>query len=286
MPNPLKAVERCFAYMTLHLNRKSFTKKAALIQHLRSAAHSGTKASCPACLRHFESLYALAAHVESQSQKCYMRQSKMYNIFLDQLTLGMAEVGGSHSDFMQKYQLQEGFLENFGPQKTTYGHEQVYGSQCLDGYEPRDDQPRLTAGALAKQQQEIVSAGKQTTLQWQQQQRHHYQQSTDVDDGPVPLTAEALSRLNLQEQHWGSGVRGQASVDTQDRTSGNVLGQPSGPPAVQQQQTGGLWTQAVRPQEKQQQQDHGVWEKNLDSQGGSTKPVGGHDTRTARDYMW
>ncbi|KAK7749953.1 hypothetical protein SLS53_000535 [Cytospora paraplurivora] len=270
--------------------KKSFTKQAALIQHLRSAAHNGTKASCPACLRHFESLYALAAHVESQSQKCYMRQSKVYNIFLHQLTLGMAEVGGSHGDFMQKYQLQKEFLEDFGPQKTTYGHQQVYGSGSLDAYAPRDDQPRLTAGALAKQQQEIVSAGKQTTLQWQQQQqREHHQQNIDDDDddGPMPLTAEALSRLNLQEQHWGGGGWGQASVDTQDRPSGEVLRQSSGPHVVQQQQqTGGGWDQPVRAQEKQQTRGHGLLGKNIEGQGGLAKPVGGYDTQTGRDYMW
>ncbi|ROW15517.1 hypothetical protein VPNG_02394 [Cytospora leucostoma] len=264
------------AHITSPIDRKSFTKKAALIQHLRSAAHYGAKVSCPACLRHFESLYALAAHVESQSQKCYMRQSKMYDIFLHQLTLGMAEVGGSHSDFMQKYQLQEGFLKQFGPQESTYGHEQVYGSQGLDGSVPRDRQPRLTAGALVKQQREMAVLDKQTTPRWQQQQQqeqqeqqeHHHQHNTDGDDGPVPLTAEALSRLNLQEQHWGSGGWGQASVDTQDRPSGEVLRQCTEPPV------------------KQQTQDHGVLGEDHEGQGGLAKPAGGYDTQTGRDYLW
>ncbi|KUI57917.1 Protein glass [Cytospora mali] len=181
--------------------------KNALVQHLRSAAHNGRNVSCPTCLKHFDFLYALAAHVESQSQKCHMRQSAAYGWFLNQLTWGAAELGGSNGDYMEKYQFQKEFLEDYGPQKTmrpTYGHEQVCGSQDIDGSATSGNYQQLTAGALAQQQQEIMRSDLQFTPYGDQPQQRGSGGRRGDGDVSVPLTAEALSRLNLQEQQRGA----------------------------------------------------------------------------------
>lgn len=237
----------------LNLYRKSFTKKATFVQHLRSAAHKGIKTSCPACLSHFDSLYALAAHVESQSERCHMRRSTAYGWFLNQLTWGTAEVSGTLGDNMPKYQFQKGFLNDYGPQKTTgstYGDEQVYGPQGFDSSVASDNHPQLTAGALDKQQREMMSSAMHSKPYTQRiQQKQQQKSSCDFDgggDNPVPLTAEALSRLNLPDRQNGNGTWFQSPGNTRSRSSGT-------PVVQQQQQTGDFWGKTLQPQEKQQQ---------------------------------
>ncbi|ROV91465.1 hypothetical protein VSDG_07136 [Cytospora chrysosperma] len=233
--------------------KKSFTKKATFVQHLRSAAHKGIKTSCPACLSHFDSLYALAAHVESQSERCHMRRSTAYGWFLNQLTWGTAEVSGTLGDNMPKYQFQKGFLNDYGPQKTTgstYGDEQVYGPQGFDSSVASDNHPQLTAGALDKQQREMMSSAMHSKPYTQRiQQKQQQKSSCDFDgggDNPVPLTAEALSRLNLQDRQNGNGTWFQSPGNTRSRSSDT-------PVVQQQQQTGDFWGKTLQPQEKQQQ---------------------------------
>lgn len=274
----------CPTYLTFRRYRKSFPTKPAFVQHLRSTAHNGTKTSCPACHGHFDSLFALAAHVESQSEKCHMRQSKAFGWFLDQLTWGTAEVG-SHGDSMQKYQLQKGFLDDFGPQKTTrptYGHEQVYGSQKLDRGAAPVNHPQLTAEALAKQQHELMKSAKPSKPYEQQQLQQQDNDEGWIGGDSVPLTAEALSRLNLQDQPRGADCWFQASGDTRGRPSDNVLERSSGPPVTQQQHTGGFWDQSSYPQENKQQ-DEGDW---YQPSGSSFPQQGGYGTQGGGDYMW
>lgn len=192
-----------------------------------------------------------------------MRQSKAFGWFLDQLTWGTTEVGGSHGSSMLEYQLQKGFQEDYGPQKTTrptYGHEQVYSSQKLDRSATSANQPQLTTGVLAKQHETIRSG--HASKPYEQQQLQEKQQLTSgggwVSGGSVPLTAGSLARLNLQNHPEGAGSWFQTSGDTRGHTSDNIWGQPSGPSGssvTQQRPTSNLWDQPSSPQENQQQDE-------------------------------
>lgn len=207
-----------------HLYRKSFPSKNAFVSHLRSA-HGGNDISCPTCGNHFGSLHALAAHVESQSRKCHMRESKAYGWFLNQLTWGTAEVAGRHGDYTLKYQLQKGFQEDFGPHKSTgptYGHQQVHGSQGTDGGAAPAKQQQLTAGALEKQQKLTAGALEQqrklTAARQEQQQKPTVARLAPQQQ----LTAGALEQQ--QRAIYGSGEQskptGQQKQQGSDASAG------------------------------------------------------------------
>lgn len=194
------------ANLGFHHRRKTFNNKSALIQHLRSGNHNRRKFTCPSCLDRFDSLFALAAHVESPSRKCKINQEfdekDMYRIFLDQLTLGMVEVGGLFSDCTQKFELQEEFKELYGPQKTsgpTFGHMQMRGSS---GDNPATTgRPELTEAALSRHQQQMGKDCARSTPSGRQHDR-----GRSASGPEVALTADALSRLQLQEKRaspWG-----------------------------------------------------------------------------------
>lgn len=199
------------------------------MQHLRSIAHEGTKEiTCPSCLKQFKSLHSLAAHVESESQKCRMRKSKTYGLFLDQLSWGTVEIDRSKHGYMLKYKFQDGFQKAYGRQKIqrqSYGLEQGHGTT------------ELTAGAFAKQQQE----------------QHQGSYGGGGGDS-VSMTAEALSLLDVQEEQAGMATWARASVDDpwHQQPPGNVFDQPSGPPMVQQQARR-FWHQPSQTQEEQKQ---------------------------------
>ncbi|ROW08775.1 hypothetical protein VMCG_02722 [Cytospora schulzeri] len=238
----------------------------------------------------FNALFSLAAHVESQSEKCHMRHSKAYGWFLNQLTWGTAEIGGTHGDNTLKYQLQKDFVDDYGPQKTTrptYGHEQVYGPQQNDRSTTSDKYTQLTAGALSKLQQEMVSSDMQRTPYTMQRQRQQSSGGDGVGDGEaVPLTTEALSLLDLQDQPTGPGTWFQHSGDTLEGPSGNVWDQSSETPVVQQQQqqqqAGDSWGESWQPQQKQEQDDWG-WHQ---ADGSSYSQKGDYATQKGGGYMW
>lgn len=183
------------ADLGLYCRRKTFNKKAALVQHLRSANHSGQKFTCPSCLDQFDTLYALASHVESPSRKCTINrefdEDDMYRIFLDQLTLGMIECGGLFDDYTQKFKFQDEFKDLYDPQKSsgpTFGHMQMHGFSRV-GHSGPPDRPGLTEATLVKHQEQLG------------------RDSGYGDTGrEMALTADALSRLQVGDKRgspWG-----------------------------------------------------------------------------------
>lgn len=252
-----------FANLGLHRRRKTFNNKAGLVQHLRSANHSGRKYRCPCCGDRFDALFSLAAHVESPGVKCKINsefaEQDMYRIFLDQLTLGMVEVGDIFDDYTQKFEFQEEFKELYGSQKTsgpTFGHMQMRGLSGGGNSAPTG-RPELTEAALGKHQQQVGKQGPHFAPTGRQYA------SGRVGSGPeMALTADALSALQLQEKRdspWGksSGMNRQQQQQQQHRPQQgpqqnqqqwqpqqqrpNVQGQPP----VPQQQKGGYVRQQL-----------------------------------------
>jgi hypothetical protein len=171
------------------------------VQHLRSATHNGKKLTCPSCLGRFDTLYALAAHVESTSRKCKINQEfddkDMYRIFLDQLTLGMIECGRIFDDSTQEFRFQDEFKDLYEPQRNpgpTFGHMQMHGSSPA-GNSAASGRPRLTDVALSQQQQQLGKSGAPFAAS-----------GCQFDNGPggsgpeIALTADALSKLHVQEE--------------------------------------------------------------------------------------
>ncbi|KAJ4308000.1 hypothetical protein N0V84_012361 [Fusarium piperis] len=89
---------------------KTFKNSRAIIGHLKSPAHSGTKYRCPYCLRSFNSLAAITQHAEDSSVRCRVRETDTYGAFVDQLTGGMADVSlERHDDGTVKYEVSKNF---------------------------------------------------------------------------------------------------------------------------------------------------------------------------------
>lgn len=97
----------------------------------------------------------------------------------------------------------------------------------------------------------MMSSGMHSKPYTQRMQQKQQQKSSGdfggCGDKSVPLTAEALSRLNLQDRQHGNGTWFQSSGDTRGHSSGTPVVQQ------QQQQTGDFWGKSLQPQEKQQQ---------------------------------
>ncbi|WAO94193.1 C2H2-type domain-containing protein [Fusarium falciforme] len=89
---------------------KTFKNSRAIIGHLKSPAHSGTKYRCPYCLRTFNSLAAITSHAEDSSVRCRMRETDTYGALIDQLTGGLADVSfRRHDDGTVKYEVSKNF---------------------------------------------------------------------------------------------------------------------------------------------------------------------------------
>lgn len=94
--------------------QKTFKSKGAIIGHLRSPAHSGTKYRCPYCLKYFSSLTAITQHAEDTGSRCRIRFSDNYNAYMDQLTAGLVDVAlNRHEDGTVKYSTTEKAQEAF-----------------------------------------------------------------------------------------------------------------------------------------------------------------------------
>lgn len=168
---------------------KTFDSTASLLQHLNSPAHAFEKSvSCPSCQAKFKSLFALAAHCESESKRCGFRNGDMYEIFLQQLTWDLIQVKGTQIDSTLKYDITDKAKEAYGIVKPsqpqpTFGHQQVYGSHPAA--------PRLTENALGQlDQQQKNTGGSQAT-------------KTNVTSG---LTAEAIAHFNAKEGKKAGGL--------------------------------------------------------------------------------
>lgn len=283
------------ANLGLHHHRKTFNSKAALIQHLRSGNHNRRKFTCPSCLDRFDSLFALAAHVESPSRKCKINrefdEKDMYRIFLDQLTLGMVEVGGLFNDCTPKFELQEEFKELYGPEKTsgpTFGHMQMRGSSGGGNPAPTG-RLELTEAALSRHQQQMGREGARFTPSGRQHD------SRRGGSGPeVALTADALSRLQLQEKrasHWGQRSvmnRQQQPPQQRPRNQSQQKQRPAaqGQPPVPQQQGVGYVGQQLgalgwdtwdgRPRFREQDKDCRVNPEPSESSWGPPRKGGGN----------
>ncbi|KAG8158804.1 hypothetical protein KVR01_011247 [Diaporthe batatas] len=225
--------------------QKAFNTMTALMQHLRSANHSGTKFSCPCCKDRFNFLYALAAHVESPSRKCSINsefdEQDMYRIFLDQLTLGMVECGGIFDDNTQEFKLDDKFKGLYEPQETrgpTFGHKQVHGFESAAG--PADTvRSDLTEAALGKYLQQLGKegggprgSGPAVALTAEALARLQAQEKRASPE--VALTAEALARLQAQEKR--ASPWGQTSSAARDRRDNTQQREAQAPPPQQQQQ--------------------------------------------------
>lgn len=172
----------------------------------------------------------------------------MYRIFLDQLTLGMIEVGDLFDDYTQKFEFQEEFKELYGPQKIsgpTFGHMQMRDFSGGGNSAPTG-RPGLTEAALSKHQQQIGKQGPRFTPPGRQHD------SGRGDSGPeMALTADALSRLQLQEKRaspWSqrSGANRQQQQQQQPQQNPQQQQRPDikGEPTVPQPQKGGyVWQQ-------------------------------------------
>lgn len=67
-------------------------------QHLTSGFHQGTDHRCLKCLRHFKTPVALIAHMESNSERCRVKETDTFGQMLSVVSGGFLGVGGRHSD--------------------------------------------------------------------------------------------------------------------------------------------------------------------------------------------
>lgn len=162
----------------------------------------------------------------------------MYRIFLDQLTLGMIEVGDVFNDDTQKFEFQEEFKELYGPQKTsgpTFGHMQMRGLSGGGNSAPTG-RPELTEAALSKHQQQVGERGPQFAPSGRQ-----HDSGCGSRGQETALTADALSRLQLEEKHvspWGERSSMNRQQRQQQQKQWKQRPEVQGQPPVRQQQRG------------------------------------------------
>lgn len=84
-----------------------FAKAEDFHAHLSGPAHVGGNATCPSCLKHFATNYALLCHMEAPSRKCNIRHSVNYNQVLREVTAGLVGTGGHFGDGAVKYIMPE-----------------------------------------------------------------------------------------------------------------------------------------------------------------------------------
>lgn len=172
---------------------KTFDSPANLLQHLNSPAHAFEKSvSCPCCYNKFKSLFALAAHCESESKRCGFRYGDMYEIFLQQLTWDLIQVKGEHKeDGTLKYDITDKAKEDYGivelsePQPTS-GHQQVYGFQPAAA--------RLMESVVGQLHQQNKKIGGSLV--------------TKTTATSSSLTAEALAQLDARQRKKADGLSG------------------------------------------------------------------------------
>ena len=83
---------------SLTLHREAFNQLDHLRLHLASGFHQGTDHRCLKCLKIFKSPAALTAHMESNSERCKIRDSNAYGHVLHVVSGGFLRVTGRHAD--------------------------------------------------------------------------------------------------------------------------------------------------------------------------------------------
>ncbi|KAK2677068.1 hypothetical protein RAB80_005808 [Fusarium oxysporum f. sp. vasinfectum] len=94
---------------------KAFKTAKGFIAHLTSEAHSASKYRCPYCLNTFGSLASITQHVESNSNKCKIRDTEQYNSYMDQLLASMVNVKDRHADGTVRYETSKTFGKGPSP---------------------------------------------------------------------------------------------------------------------------------------------------------------------------
>lgn len=122
-------------------NRKNFGSAATLISHLKAGSHNITKLQCPGCLRWFKDASSLTAHSESETNRCQIRYSENYRVYLDQLTGGMADVVGKNEDNTIRYEVSTEAIIKFGPQQAKKATEDLMAKQEAERQELRVRNP-------------------------------------------------------------------------------------------------------------------------------------------------
>lgn len=80
------------------IHREAFNELEHLKLHLASGFHQGTTHRCLKCLKVFKSPAALTAHMESNSERCKIRNSNAYGHVLHVVSGGFLKVTGRHAD--------------------------------------------------------------------------------------------------------------------------------------------------------------------------------------------
>src|SRR3569833_1146507 len=71
---------------SIPVNSKGYGSPDALIGHLRSRAHRGSKNQCPTCMRFFSTATGLTSHAENSPARSRIRDTDTYRQYIDQLT--------------------------------------------------------------------------------------------------------------------------------------------------------------------------------------------------------
>lgn len=69
-----------------------------LKRHLTSGVHQGTSKQCLKCLRHFKTIPGLIAHMESNSERCKMKETDQFGQMLSVVSGGFLGVKGRSAD--------------------------------------------------------------------------------------------------------------------------------------------------------------------------------------------
>lgn len=100
--------------------RRTFTNANALKRHLQnSASHTDEFITCPTCLKRFRDITALTQHSEAENSRCRIHLAEDYRPYTDQLTGGIIDTQGMHSDDTRRYVVPESALEKFGGVRKT-----------------------------------------------------------------------------------------------------------------------------------------------------------------------
>ena len=92
--------------MILIFRRKSFKSEGAWNGHVNSPAHKGNDNRCPLCLRVFHSATALIQHMESPTERCAVRSTRVYSSVVSMVSGGFLEVAGEHDDGTARFESQ------------------------------------------------------------------------------------------------------------------------------------------------------------------------------------
>ena len=98
MPVSIERGHSFASLWSLILHREAFNQLEHLRLHLASGFHQGTDHRCLKCLKIFKSPAALTAHMESNSERCKIRDTNAYGHVLHVVSGGFLKVTGRHAD--------------------------------------------------------------------------------------------------------------------------------------------------------------------------------------------